>query len=237
MSQVKTFDELYSAMLAHYGNQGWWPLMDVKLGESSYSGKEALSPIEEFEIAAGAILTQNVSWKNVDKCLLALKRQGMMNPKKLHKAEHGEIAVLIRSAGYYNQKTRKLKNFLDWFKSEKYSFAGMKKTDDETARRKLLDINGIGPETADSILLYAVQKKTFVVDAYTKRQLARMGFIEDGYSYEELRSLFHKKFTGNLKDYKEFHALFVRHGKNFCSKKPLCGACFLSNSCSMRFSS
>jgi len=237
MNRIKTLGELYSALLSYYGNQGWWPLMDAKLGESAYSGKEALSPVEEFEIAIGAILTQNVSWKNVDKCMLAIKRQDMMNPEKLHSAEHDEIAALIRSAGYYNQKVKKIKNFLDWFKSENYSFAGMKRMDDEPARRTLLNINGIGPETADSILLYAVQKKTFVIDAYTKRQLVRMGFIADGYSYEELRLLFHEKFTGNLKDYKEYHALFVRHGKKNCSKKPLCGTCFLSNRCPKIFSS
>lgn len=223
--------KLYSLLLRFYGSQGWWPLMDEKQGKSLYLGKDLLAEDERLETALGAILTQNVSWTNVDKALYALKQNKMIHAEKLHNAPHDDIAALIRSTGYYNQKTKKIKNFLDWLKGFDYSLSNIRSLGLDDARAQLLAINGIGPETADSILLYALNYKSFVIDAYTKRVLSRLGLASNEESYDALRQFFHEQFEGSVKDYKEFHALFVEHGKRFCLKKPDCAACFLSSQC------
>ena len=226
-----TLNRLYKLMLDSYGRRGWWPLMDAETLESRYSGKDDLSRDEQFEIALGAILTQNVAWKNVEKALVILKTDGILHPETLHPLEHDFIAERIRSTGYYNQKTIKIKRFLDWFASEGYSFDRLKAMEVKDARDILLSIKGVGPETADSMLLYSLLKKTFVVDAYTKRILAHLGIMPEGAGYDEVQRLFHEKFEGTVEDYRQYHALFVEHAKVHCTKKPSCESCFLKKHC------
>jgi endonuclease-3 related protein len=211
-----SLNRVYRLLLREYGRQGWWP------GDSS------------FEIAIGAILTQNVSWTNVVTAIDRLRGAVLLSPEALHSCTEKRIASLIRSTGYFNQKARKIKNFLDWFKGYRFSFDTLSAMDTSPLRRELLSIKGIGPETADSILLYALSKKIFVVDAYTMRIFVRMGILTDSEKYSDVQKVFHRGFRGGIQDYNEFHALIVNHGKNVCVKKPLCGECCLEGFCQKR---
>ena len=204
---------IYRALYACHGPQRWWP------GET------------DFEIAIGAILTQNVSWANVEKAIRRLKEEGLLSPKALHREPAESLAQLIRSTGYYNQKAKKLRNFLDWFSAYGYSFARLGGIDTDSLRKELLGINGVGPETADSILLYALNRRVFVVDAYTMRIFGRIGVLGGGEGYAETQSLFHRRFAGDVAEYNEYHALIVNHGKSVCKKKPLCAECCLARYC------
>ncbi|MGV7930550.1 MAG: endonuclease III domain-containing protein [Spirochaetota bacterium] len=204
---------IYRALFARYGPQHWWP------GET------------DFEIAIGAILTQNVSWTNVEKAIRRLKDEKLLSPRALHGASGETLAPLIRPTGYYNQKAKKLHNFLDWFARYGYSFARLRALDTAVLRGELLAVNGIGPETADSILLYALGKKVFVVDAYTLRIFGRIGILGGGEGYDEVQRLFHRRFRAGIDEYNEYHALIVNHGKYVCRKTPLCGECCLIRRC------
>jgi endonuclease-3 related protein len=228
---------VYSLMLKKYGPQGWWPLMDEKSFKCVYSRREFLTGSEEFEIALGAVLTQNVSWKNVEKALGILKAEGILFPEILHEMRHEALASRIRSTGYYNQKAIKIRHLLDWMKLRGYSLAELKTCGISQARDILLSIKGIGPETADSILLYALNRKIFVVDAYTRRILTRLGIIGGDESYEGIQSLFHEKFAGGFSEYQEYHALIVEHAKVHCAKKPQCHGCLLRKYCQYALSS
>ncbi|MCU0820979.1 MAG: endonuclease III domain-containing protein [Spirochaetes bacterium] len=208
-----SLNKIYRALLKTYGPQYWWP------GDTP------------FEISIGAILTQNVSWKNVETAIGNLKAEKLITPKTLYGAPDKKIAPLIRPTGYYNQKTKKIKNFLGWFKRYNFSFARLEKIEPAVLRQELLSINGIGPETADSILLYAISKKIFVVDAYTKRIFGRIGFFSEKSTYHEIQDFFHGHFRGDVSDYNEFHALIVKHGKDVCRTKPLCGECCIKEVC------
>jgi endonuclease-3 related protein len=200
--------ELYQRLWKVNGPQGWWP------GDTP------------FEVAVGAILTQNTNWQNVSLAIAALKEREMLEPQTLHELPEGELAQLIRPAGYYNIKARRLKNFLDFLATQyRNSMERMAGDSLEDLRPALLAIKGIGPETADSILLYALAKPTFVVDAYTFRILSRHDFIPEAYAYEELRQLFMEHLPPQLPLYKEYHALLVRLGKAWCRPKPQCEAC------------
>ncbi len=194
--------EIYNALYDHFGPQGWWP------GDTP------------FEVCIGAILTQNTSWKNVEKAIKNLKERGLMSPDKLYGLSHTELATLIRPAGYYNIKAKRLKNFLHHlhrdFKGDLQSLFSL---DTDEARRWLLSISGIGPETADSILLYAGEKPVFVVDAYTYRVLSRHGIIFGDETYEEVQEVFIKNLKKSVKLFNEFHALFVAVGKKYCLKR------------------
>jgi endonuclease-3 related protein len=158
----------------------------------------------------------------------------LLSPEALHSCTEKRIASLIRSTGYFNQKARKIKNFLDWFKGYRFSFDTLSTMDTSPLRRELLSIKGIGPETADSILLYALSKKIFVVDAYTMRIFVRMGILTGSEKYSDVQKVFHRGFRGGIQDYNEFHALIVNHGKNVCVKKPLCEECCLESFCQKR---
>ena len=149
----------------------------------------------------------------------------ILHPLKLHRADDEIIAGCIRPAGYYNQKTKKIRNFLDWFKKYNYSFDELQKIKTSVLRREFLEINGVGPETADSILLYALNRKVFVVDAYTKRIFSRLGMTDVNDSYDSVQQFFQKQFRGGIKKYNEFHALIVAHGKDVCKNRPLCDIC------------
>ncbi len=200
--------ELYDILWEALGSQGWWP------GDT------------QFEVALGAILTQNTNWNNVAQAITMIKDRGLLAPQALHDLPEAELARLIRPAGYYNIKARRIKNFLDFLATHyRNSMARMVAADLEALRPALLAVNGIGPETADSILLYALDKPTFVVDAYTFRILSRHGLLPEACSYEELRLLFMEHLPTQLSLYQEYHALLVRVGKEWCRPQPQCAAC------------
>jgi endonuclease III related protein len=200
--------EMFTLMLNQFGPQHWWP------GET------------ELEMMAGAVLTQNTAWNNVEKAISNLKGKGLLNIEGLSRIPSESLAEEIKSAGYFNIKAGRLKNLIN-FIVEKYSGDMdqllMEKT--ETLREGLLSIKGVGPETADSILLYAAKRPVFVIDAYTYRILNRHGMVEDQITYDNLQSLFMDNLTGDAGLFNEFHALIVRTGKDFCRGKPLCGSC------------
>lgn len=191
------------------GPQHWWP---------------AETP---FEVIVGAILTQNTSWKNVEAAITNLKREKLLSPLAIEKVSVPRLERLIRSSGYFRQKAKKLKAFVRFLRRE-YGGAlkRMFRTPTAELREKLLGVHGIGPETADSILLYAARKEVFVVDAYTKRILSRHGWTEEDVDYEEMRSLVENNLPRDVSLYNEFHAQFVQVGKNWCRPRdPRCSEC------------
>lgn len=200
--------EIYDLLLARFGHQRWWP------GES------------RDEIIIGAILTQNTNWGNVEKAIENLKRAGAMSLSQLNCVDTAELAELIRPAGYYNIKAKRIRNFLAWFFDE---FSGdielIEKCDTQTLRQKLLSVNGIGRETADSILLYAFERPGFVVDTYTFRIAYRHGLIDDACDYDELQRLFEDNLDCDTKLFNEYHALLVKCAKEFCRPKAKCDGC------------
>ncbi len=207
---------IYESLLSAYGPQRWWP------GSSS------------FEVIVGAILTQRVAWSNVEKAIASLKGAGLMDPQRLDKAQLSEIAALIRPSVYYNTKAEKLRAFTR-FLAERYDgdLKQLLHLDLSSLRAELLSVHGIGEETADAIILYAAGKPSFVVDAYTKRILSRLGLIEEKKSYRVVRNLFMENLPLDVSLYNEYHALLVRHGKAHCrSQAPLCLGCPLEEPCS-----
>ena len=207
---------IYESFLSAYGPQHWWP---------------GASP---FEVIVGAILTQRVAWSNVEKAIASLKEAGLMDPQRLDEARLPEIAALIRPSVYYNTKAEKLRAFTR-FLAERYDgdLKRLLHLDLPSLRAELLSVHGIGEETADAIILYAAGKPSFVVDAYTKRILSRLGLIEEKQSYGVVRDLFMENLPLDLSLYNEYHALFVRHGKERCRRQdPLCLSCPLEEVCS-----
>lgn len=203
-----TLTEIYELLYAAFGPQHWWP------GETP------------FEIMTGAILTQNTSWANVEKAIRNLKSAGMLIAEAIHRIELSDLAELIRPAGYYNIKARRLKDFVDWlFDNYEGSPANLERVNTDRLRMELLAVKGIGRETADSILLYALGKPVFVVDAYTARITVRHGLIEPDADYEQLRELFESNLPQDTQLYNEYHALLVRTGKDFCKPKAKCAGC------------
>ncbi len=203
--------KMYNAMVGRFGVRNWWP------GESP------------LEICIGAILTQNTSWKNVEKAIGAIKGQGLMEISRLYDIDQGELAEIIRPAGYYNVKAKRLKNFINHVQK---SFGGalerLFNLNLNRLRKELLSLNGIGPETADSMILYAAGKPIFVVDLYTTRILSRHKFVNDKAPYDEAQALFHERLERDVSLYNDFHAQFVAVGNNFCKPKPKCGDCPLN---------
>jgi len=209
-----SFKVLYHRLNSRYGDLRWWP------------GKT------RFEIIVGAILTQNTAWTNVEKALSRLRSRNVLSPEGMRGLPKGELAGHIRSSGYYNQKAEKLESFLyhldNGFQGR---LARMAKLETLDLRQWLLEIKGIGPETADSILLYAFKKPVFVVDAYTRRIFGRLGLLSGGEGYEEIRAWVERAATESVRGslaawYNQFHALLVNLGKDFCKKSaPRCAAC------------
>lgn len=226
-----SFKTLYKKLLKHHGPQGWWPLIDPLSGISVYKSRIRYNEIEKFEIFIGAILTQGISWKNVEKALCNLKKEKYLDPISLNRISNEKLGTLIKPTGYFNQKSIKLKNFINWFRNYSYDFSRLNKIPDMKLRENLLSINGIGPETADSMLNYGLGRKIFVVDAYTKRILSRLGFIDESEDYHAVQNMFYKNFKAGIQDYKEFHSLIVAHGSTVCKKKPLCAECPFSAIC------
>lgn len=199
----------YDALFAAYGPQHWWP------------GRSA------FEVIVGAILTQNTSWANVELAIRNLRREKLLTPRAMEAVSLARLARLIRPSGYFRQKAKKLKCFVHFLRSEYGgSLTRMFRTPTDALREKLLSVHGIGPETADSILLYAGEHAVFVVDAYTRRLLARHELATPAQSYEEIRRLLECSLPGDAPLYNEFHALIVRTGKEYChARNPRCSEC------------
>lgn len=207
----KELKSIYNALHRYYGPTHWWP------GDSP------------FEVVVGAILTQNTAWPNVEKAIATLKSNHMLSPRSLLAAPIEQLENTIRSAGYYHQKAERLRRFC-YYLLEHYdgSIAKMSRRPLYELREELMNLNGIGPETADDILLYACEKPIFVVDAYTKRILFRCGLIPEKIRYENLQQLIQDSITPEIKTYKEFHGLIVWLGKDFCRKIPHCQGCPLA---------
>ncbi len=211
-SLKKSLLDIHKILYREFGPQHWWP------GETP------------FEVIVGAILTQNTAWGNVTKAIDNLKKEGYLMPESLYSLSMPKLARLIRPSGYYNIKANRLKEFLNFlFNEYNGSLEKMFKTNLPKLREKLLKINGIGPETADSILLYAGNYPIFVIDAYTKRILQRHNIITDGIAYHPLQRLFMDNLPEDVNLFNEYHALIVKTAKDFCKKKPLCDVCPLNN--------
>jgi endonuclease-3 related protein len=203
--------EIYARLSAVFGPQRWWP---------------ADTP---FEVILGAVLTQNTAWKNVAAAISNLRRYDVLSFERLCGLSAGELAVFIRSSGYYNQKAKKIRTLCDHI-LEKWggSLEEFLAQDMESLRTDLLTIRGIGPETADSIVLYAAFKPSFVVDTYTYRIFSRHGWVEEAISYDELREYFMGAMEPDVAIFQEFHALLVRAGHLYCRKTALCDSCPLN---------
>ncbi|MBA7657125.1 Endonuclease III [subsurface metagenome] len=204
----KQLTEIYQLLFDRFGPQHWWP------GQT------------QFEIIAGAILTQNTNWANVEKAIANLKAADRLTPEKLYHFDVSRLAELIRPAGYYNIKAKRLKNFINWlFENYDGKLTNLETLDTDQLRAELLAVKGIGRETADSILLYAFDRPIFVVDAYTARIAFRHQLIEPDADYEQLRELFQSNLPQDTKLFNEYHALLVRVGKEFCRPKVRCPGC------------
>ncbi|MBN2138091.1 MAG: endonuclease III domain-containing protein [Sedimentisphaerales bacterium] len=200
--------QIYEILYDSFGPQHWWP------GDT------------QFEIIVGAILTQNTSWANVEKAIANLKAAGCLTVHAMNNLDQAELAELIRPAGYFNIKAKRLKSFLAWlFDNCAGRLEDLEAMDTHRLRAELLGIKGIGPETADSILLYAFDRPVFVVDAYTARIAVRHGLIEPDAGYEQLQDLFQSNLIEDFRLFNEYHALIVRLGKDFCKPKPKCSDC------------
>jgi endonuclease-3 related protein len=207
-SERSRLNAIYRRLYKAFGAQHWWP------GETP------------FEVAVGAILTQNTNWGNVEKAIANVRNVGKLNAAAIERMSAQRLASLIRPAGYFNVKAKRLKHFLDFLtKGYGGSMDRMKEEGLETIRVKLLGVNGIGPETADSIILYALEKPVFVIDAYTKRVLSRHNIRKHDASYHSFQELFHSNLRRDVQLFNEYHALFVRAAKEHCRTKPLCTGC------------
>lgn len=214
ISPQGNLEQLYQCLFQHYGPQHWWPAE------------------EPFEVMVGAIMTQSTAWGNVEKAIANLKEAGMINPAALRQAPIEELAQFIRPSGYYNAKARKLKALVERLgTSYGDSLEAMFALDMPQLRSELLSIYGIGQETADSIILYAARKPIFVIDAYTLRITDRLGMNPDRGDYAALQRFFMDNLPHDERLFNEYHALFVRHGKEACKKSPLCSRCCLSDLC------
>ena len=207
--------DIYRRLYDSYGRQYWWP---------------ADAP---FEVIIGAILTQSTAWTNVEKAIANLKAADALDPQSIHRIPIEELARLIRPSGYYNAKALKVKAFVERL-CTKYSgdLDELFTLDTDSLRRELLSIHGVGDETADSIILYAARRPVFVIDAYTRRILNRLGLAPAKDSYTAYQELFSDNLPSAEKLFNEYHALLVRHGKQVCKKAPLCNDCCLRSMCS-----
>jgi len=206
------FHRLFQRLLQTYGPQHWWP------GDTP------------FEIMVGAVLTQNTAWTNVEKAIDRLKAADVLDARAIANRPPEKLAELIRPAGYFNVKARRLQS-LCRFLLESGGITALEGQPTEALRRQLLAVHGVGPETADDILVYAFERPVFVVDAYTRRLGERLQLLHGGEGYEEIRNAFETAFGPDTRTLNELHALIVHHAKYFCRKRPLCGECCLADDC------
>lgn len=209
----RCLDEIYRRLFSVYGRQHWWPAD------------------EPFEVMVGAILTQSAAWSNVDKAIANLKAADALSPQAIRNLPLAELAAIIRPCGYFNAKAVKLKALADWFGSRGDDINSLRSADTNSLRRELLAVHGIGPETADSVLLYAAGKPVFVIDAYTRRIVSRLGFPPERESYDAYQRLFTANLAADTALFNEYHALLVKLAKEACRKKPLCRRCCLGGIC------
>ncbi|MBW2608969.1 MAG: endonuclease III domain-containing protein [Deltaproteobacteria bacterium] len=202
---------MFDLLLNHFGPQYWWP------GETV------------LEIMTGAILTQNTNWKNVEKAIGNLKKENLLSVEALRAISRTSLAEKIRPAGYFNVKAGRLKNLIDFIvKRYKGDLKGLLNEETVGLREGLLTVKGVGPETADSIVLYAAQRPVFVIDTYTHRILNQHGLADDQATYYDLQELFMDNLPEDVMLFNEFHALIVKTGKEYCRRKPLCESCPLA---------
>lgn len=200
--------EVFERLFAALGPQHWWP---------------ADTP---FEVVVGAILTQNTAWKNVKQAIGKLREQDLLTLEALLLLPQHDLATLIRASGYYNQKARKLKDFCEHLQNHwQGNLEHFLSQDMERLRAELLSLRGIGPETADSIILYAAHQPSFVVDTYTYRIFHRHGRVPEAIGYEDLRSFFMEALPPDVPRFQEYHALLVRTGHLYCRRTPSCEVC------------
>ncbi len=210
---------IYDRLFNFFGPQYWWPVSEDNNADP------------RFEIIVGAILTQQTTWKNVEIAIKNLRKKNLLSPKTIHDLKNSELELLIRSSGYYKVKAKRLKNFIRFlFDNYDGKLNQFFKKPIKELRQELLSINGIGKETADSIILYVAEKLIFVVDAYTFRICKRLEII-DSKDYEQVRKLFENNLPKDINLFKEFHALIVELGKNYCKIKPRCDECPLKGEC------
>jgi len=210
-TQTPDWLAVYNSLFNRWGPQDWWP------GDTP------------FEIIVGAILTQNTAWRNVEKAIQALREEKLLNPEVFETIPANRLAELIRPAGYYNIKSQRLKNFGAYLKKHhNSSLKCMFSLPTEKLRHELLAVHGIGPETADSILLYAGERPVFVVDAYTRRFMQRHNWIEGSEKYDRVATIFMEALPPDAQLYNEFHALIVKLGKEHCRTKAKCEKCPLN---------
>lgn len=218
------YQQAYQKLHEAFGPQGWWPV-NGKYNKNNFDIPR--NSAEKFEIILGAILTQNTSWKNVEKALANLRNSNLLSPEKILQANKNRLAKLIRPSGYYNQKAERLKIVSRFFLSNK----NLEILPLPVFRERLLSVKGIGPETADSIILYAFRKPIFVIDAYTKRIFSRLGVCSQDADYRSLQDLFHANLKKDAPLYNEYHALLVELAKKHCAKSPVCSPCPLTKMC------
>lgn len=203
---------VFEALLERYGPQQWWP---------------AETP---FEVMVGAVLTQNTAWQNVERAIHHLKRTGQLDPQAIVALPPDDLALLLRPSGYFNVKAKRLQSFCRALLARGGERA-YQRLPTEALRRALLAIHGVGPETADDMLLYAFERPVFVIDAYTRRLLVRLGYTPGGESYETLRKGFEHALAPDVALFNEYHALIVRHAKAHCRARPVCRGCPLLKHC------
>lgn len=206
--------QIYDSLFRRYGALNWWP---------------ADTP---FEVCVGAILTQNTNWNNVEKAIANLKREGLLTLEAIDAVSHDFLAEQIRPSGFFNVKSVRLKGFVEWLLRRHGSLDGMFAGDWQPLRDELIAVRGIGPETCDSILLYAGDKPSFVVDAYTRRLFSRLGLVDEKDDYHSVRSFFMQHLPPQVSLFNEYHALIVEQCKRHCRKKPSCDGCPLGDVCS-----
>ena len=213
-SLKKALADIYQRLLERFGPQHWWPAD------------------EPFEVIVGAILTQSAAWGNVEKAIENLRGAGALSPQALRALPKAKLAALVYPCGYYNAKALKLRALADWLGNHyQDDLDRLFALDAAELRRQLLSVHGIGPETADSIILYAAGKPVFVIDAYTRRIFSRLGLAPNKDSYSAYQKFFEDNLPQDVKLFNEYHALLVCLGKNVCRRQPLCGECPLNDVC------
>jgi endonuclease-3 related protein len=208
-----TLEQVYQQLFQRYGPQYWWP---------------AETP---FEVMVGAVLTQNTAWSNVERAIDNLKANNCLTPERILSVPVEKLAKWLQPSGYFNIKAKRLRNLCQWY-IDAGQFKVVSSWDTRELRHALLSVNGVGPETADDILLYAFDRPVFVIDAYTRRLFSRLELLDHDASYEHLRKHFEEQLPKEVSLFNEYHALIVMHAKDVCRKKPYCTKCCLSTFCS-----
>ena len=225
--------KVYQQLLKCFGPQGWWPVARNGSAEPKHiPGRYRLrNDLEKFEVCIGAILTQNTAWRNVELAMARLREEKALAPGAMARIAVNKLAKFIRPSGYYNQKAARIKDFAGYtVKNYGGSLSEMFDKPVEELRKELLSLKGIGPETADSMILYAANKPVFVVDAYTQRFVKRFGWLKDP-DYYSTQTYLIERLPRKLEVYNEYHALIVALGKDHCKTKPACAKCILARFC------